>query len=197
MLSKACDDLYGQKPGDDTTIAVTRVIERRIVNLFTGPPTQKEDDERVVKDFMRGEGKKVVCGGTSANIVARILRKDIVTSLNYADPNVPPTATIEGLDLVTEGVLTLGKALNLLRRYEQDEFDEAFFDELDAENGAAKLAKLMIEECTELNLFVGKAVNTAHQNSNLPFDLSIRMNLVDQLKECAEHIGKNVNVRYY
>lgn len=197
MLSKACDDLYGQKPGDDTTVAVTRVIERRILNLFTGPPTQKEDDERVVKDFMRGEGKKVVCGGTSANIVARILRKDIVTSLNYADPNVPPTAAIEGLDLVTEGVLTLGKALNLLRRYEQDEFDEAFFDELDAENGAAKLAKLVIEECTELNLFVGKAVNTAHQNSNLPFDLSIRMNLVDQLKECAEHIGKNVNVRYY
>lgn len=197
MLSQACDDLYGQKPGDDTTVAVARVIERRTVNVFTGPPTHKEDDDRVVHDFMKQEGRKVVCGGTSANIISRVLKKEIVTTLNYADPTVPPTATIEGMDLVTEGVLTIGKALGLLRRYEQDDFDEAFFDELDADNGASKLAKLIIEECTELNLFVGKAMNTAHQNSNLPFDLSVRMNLVDQLKECAEHLGKNVHVSYY
>ena len=62
----------------------------------------------------------MVCGGTSANIAARVLKKEIVTSLNYADPSVPPTASIDGLDLVTEGVLTLGKALGLLKRYEQD-----------------------------------------------------------------------------
>lgn len=197
MLSQACDDLYGQKPGDDTTIAVARVIERRILNIFTGPPQKKEDDERAIRDFMRQEGKKVVCGGTSANIAARVLKKEIVTSLNYADPSVPPTASIDGLDLVTEGVLTLGKALGLLKRYEQDAFDEAFFDELDADNGASKLAKLLIEECTELNLFVGRAMNTAHQNSNLPFDLSVRMNLVEQLKECVEHMGKKVKVTCY
>ena len=197
MLSQACDDLYGQKPGDDTTVAVARVIERRIINIFTGPPTHKEDDERVVHDFMAQEGKKIVCGGTSANIIARVLKKEIITSLNYADPTVPPTATIEGLDLVTEGVLTIGKALGLLKRYEKDEFDESFFEELDADNGAAKLAKYIIEECTELNLFVGKAMNVAHQNSNLPFNLSVRMNLVEQLKECVEHLGKNVHVQYY
>lgn len=120
-----------------------------------------------------------------------------MTSVNYADPTVPPMATIEGMDLVTEGVLTIGKSLGLLKRYENDEFDEAFFDELDADNGAAKLAKLIIEECTQLNLFVGKAMNVAHKNSNLPFDLSVRMNLVEQLKECAENLGKAVNVRYY
>lgn len=197
MLSQACYELYGEKPGDDTTVAVVRVISRRTVNIFTGPPTNKEDDERVVRDFMKQEGKKVVCGGTSANIVSRVLKKEIVTSLNYADPSVPPTATIDGMDLVTEGVLTIGKALSLLKRYENDDFDEAFFDELDADNGAAKLARLIIEECTDLNLFVGKAMNTAHQNSNLPFDLSVRMNLVDQLKDCAEHMGKKVRVKYY
>lgn len=197
MLSQLCDDLYGNKPGDDTTVAVARVIERRIVNIFTGPPTHKEDDDRVVRDFMKQEGKKVVCGGTSANITSRVLKREILTSVNYADPTVPPMATIEGLDLVTEGVLTIGKSLGLLKRYEQDEFDEAFFDELDADNGAAKLAKLIIEECTQLNLFVGKAMNVAHKNSNLPFDLSVRMNLVEQLKECAQNLGKNVNVKYY
>lgn len=197
MLSQVCFDLYGQKPGDDTTVAVTRIIRRRTINIFTGPPSRKEDDERLMHDFMKQEGKKIVCGGTSANIAARVLKKEIVTLVGHADPTVPPMAVIEGLDLVTEGVLTIGKALDLLRRYENDDFDEAFFDELDADNGAAKLAKTIIEECTELKLFVGKAMNVAHQNSNLPFDLSVRMNLVDQLKECAEHLGKHVLVKYY
>lgn len=197
MLSQVCYDLYGQKPGDDTTVAVTRVIRRQVVNIFTGPPSRKEDDERVVHDFMKQEGKKVICGGTSANVASRVLKREIVTLVKHADPKIPPMATMEGLDLVTEGVLTIGSALDLLHRYENDDFDEAFFDALDAENGAAKLAKLLIEECTDLNLFVGRALNPAHQNSNLPFDLSVRMNLVEQLKDCAERMGKHVTVKYY
>ena len=197
MLSQVCYDLYGQKPGDDTTVAVTRVIRRQVVNIFTGPPSRKEDDERVVHDFMQQEGRKVICGGTSANVASRVLKREIVTLVKHADPKIPPMATMEGLDLVTEGVLTIGSALDLLHRYENDEFDEAFFDALDAENGAAKLARLLIEECTDLNLFVGKALNPAHQNSNLPFDLSVRMNLVEQLKDCAERMGKHVTVKYY
>lgn len=197
MLSQVCYDLYGQKPGDDTTVAVTRVIRRQVVNIFTGPPSRKEDDERVVHDFMKQEGKKVICGGTSANVASRVLKREIVTLVKHADPKIPPMATMEGLDLVTEGVLTIGSALDLLHRYENDEFDEVFFDALDAENGAAKLARLLIEECTDLNLFVGRALNPAHQNSNLPFDLSVRMNLVEQLKDCAERMGKHVTVKYY
>lgn len=197
LLSKACDDLYMQKPGDDTTVAVARIIERRVVNLFTGPPKNQEDDERLMHELMHMEGKKVVSGGTSANIAARILGKPITTKADHANPDVPPMASIEGLDLVTEGVLTLGKTLKLLRRYENDEFDTEFFDELDANNGASRLAKLIIEECTELNLFVGTAMNEAHQSSDLTFDLSMRMNLVEQLKNLVEKMGKKVTVRYY
>lgn len=197
MLSESCYELYGERPGDDTTVAVMRVTERHVVNLFTGPPARKEDDEKVIREWMSQEGKKVVCGGTSANIAARVLQKEITTILEHADPNVPPTAAIEGIDLVTEGVLTMGKALGLLKKYERDEFDEEFFEQLDTQNGASKLAKLIIEECTDLNLFVGKAMNPAHQSSDLPFDLSVRMNLVEQLKECAEHLGKTVTVKYY
>ncbi|MEF9840852.1 MAG: SpoIIE family protein phosphatase [Lachnospiraceae bacterium] len=197
MLSQACDDLYEQKPGDDTTIAVTRVVDRRVINIFTGPPKNKEDDERMLREFLNMEGKKIVSGGTSANIAARILRKEIITTLDYDDPTVPPMATIDGLDLVTEGVLTLGKALKLLKRYQNDDFNVEFFDELDGNNGASKLAKLIIEECTELNLFVGTAMNIAHTNSNLPFDLSVRMNLVEQLLDIAKKLGKRVSVKYY
>ena len=197
MLSQACDDLYVQKPGDDTTVAVARVIERRVVNLFTGPPKNKEDDEKLMYEFMHTEGKKVVSGGTSANIASRILHKEIITKVDRSNPDVPPMATIEGLDLVTEGVLTMGKSLKLLKQYENDEFDAEFFDELDANNGASKLAKLIIEECTELNLFVGTAINEAHQESDLTFDLSLRMNLVEQLRCVVEKMGRKVQVKYY
>lgn len=125
------------------------------------------------------------------------MKKNIVTTVNYNDPTIPPMAEIEGLDLVTEGVITLGKTLKLLKKYERDDFDVEFFDELDAENGASKLAKMLIEECTELHIFVGTAMNVAHQNSNLPFDLSVRMNLVDQLREVVQKMGKKVSVKYY
>ena len=196
MLSQACEELYEEKPGDDTTVAVARVIERKIVNIFTGPPKSKEDDGRLMHDFMHAEGKKVVAGGTSANIAARILGKEIVTRIDSRNPDVPPTAEIEGIDLVT-GVLTLGGCLKLLKKYVNDEFDAEFFDELDADNGASRLAKLLIEECTELNLFVGTAVNAAHQETELNFDLSMRQNLVDQLIRTAEAMGKTVKAVYY
>ncbi len=197
LLSQACDELYEERPGDDTTIAVARVIERRIVNIFTGPPKDKADDDRLMHEFMRSEGKKVVSGGTSSNIAARFLGKEIITRPDSADPDVPPAAEIEGIDLVTEGVLTLGKCLKLLKKYANGEFDEEFFDELDADNGASRLAKLLIEECTELNLFVGTSVNKAHKNSELSFDLSMRMNLVEQLIRIMKQMGKHVSAKYY
>lgn len=197
MLSQACDELYEEKPGDDTTVAVARVIARRVVSIFTGPPAKKEDDERIVQDFMHGEGKKVISGGTSANIAARVLGKEITTKVDTANPDVPPMAVIDGIDLVTEGVLTLGKCLKLLKKYVRGEFDAEFFDELDADNGASCLARLLIEECTELNLFVGTAVNNAHKESELNFELSMRQNLVEQLVRTAEEMEKKVTVRYY
>lgn len=197
MLSQACDELYEEKPGDDTTVAVARVIDRRVVNIFTGPPKSKADDEQLMHEFMHTEGKKVVAGGTSANIAARILGREIITKVDSRNPDVPPMATLEGIDLVTEGVLTLGKCLKILKKYVNDEFDAEFFDELDADNGASRLAKLLIEDCTELNLFVGTAVNEAHAESELNFDLGMRQNLVDQLIATAEKMGRTVTAKYY
>ena len=83
IRDRACDDLYDQKPGDDTTIAVVRVISRKVVNIFTGPPKNKEDDKRLVKEFMSGDTKKIVCGGTSATIVSRVLKRPLDVSMDY------------------------------------------------------------------------------------------------------------------
>lgn len=199
-ISQACDDLYQYRPGDDTTVAVLRIGEKKLVNLMTGPAQCQEDDEGMVTDFMADENAvKVVCGGTSANIVARVLEKEInVAFTGEIDPNIPPTASIEGIDLVTEGVVTMNRVLKLLEQYTRDdEIDKAFFIELDKPNGASMLAKLLIEQCTDLHLFVGKAVNAAYQNTELPFQLGVRQKLVDQIEDVLKRLGKGVSVRYY
>ncbi len=196
-LSKACDDLYLQSPGDDTTVAVARIIDKKVVHIFTGPPLIKENDTRVVLDFMAGNATTIVCGGTTANIVAREMNKEVITSLDYIDPTIPPIAHIEGIDLVTEGVLTLSKTLTILKEYLEGDIDEHFFAALDEKNGASMVAKVLIEKCTDLHLYVGKAINVAHQNPELPFDLSIRMNLVQQIQDVMTKMGKEVAVSYY
>lgn len=197
MISNHCNELYDGKPGDDTTVIAIKVTEPKTVNLFTGPPVNKEDDTRAMEDFFAMAGTKIACGGTSANIVSRYLGKPIKASLMYFDPDIPPTAEIEGMDLVTEGVLTLNRTVHMLHSYNEGEADEEFFNSLYAQNGAAQLTKVLIEECSHLNLFVGKAINATYQAAALSFDLSIRQRLVEQLIGECEKMGKTVTIKYY
>lgn len=196
-LSQVCESLYAGKPGDDTTVAVAMIMPNKVVNLFSGPPKEKENDEVLVHDFMRERGKRIVCGGSSAQIVARILHRDIKTTLDYTDPEIPPIAKIDGIDLVTEGVLTLSRTNDLIRKFRDHTMDFSDFKDLDANNGAAMLAKMLLEDCTTLNLFIGKAINPAHQNPNLPVDLSIKLRIIKELGELLTGLGKTVNVKYY
>ena len=118
--------------------------------------------------------------------------------MEYVDPEIPPIAYMDGIELVTEGVLTLNRVVQLLKRYSKNEtVSEEFFLELDKNNGASMVTKMIIEDCTELHLYVGKAINGAYQNPGLPFDLGIRQNLVEQLRAAVEEIGKPVTVTYY
>ena len=198
-ICHACDELYMFRPGDDTTVAALRVIDSKPVHLMTGLASNPEDDKKMVSEFMSGENtKRIVCGGTSATIVSRELNRKLDVSLDYVDPDIPPIAYMDGIELVTEGVLTLNRVLHLLKRYVKNEsVGEDFFLELDKPNGGSMVAKMIIEDCTELHLYVGKAINSAYQNPGLPFDLGIRQNLVEQLKKTVEEMGKTVIVTYY
>ena len=196
-LSDTVNDLYMKKPGDDSTVLVAEVPPHRVVNMLAGPPKEKADDERMVRDYMRSQGKKVICGGTSANIVARVLNRKIRTSLTYSDPSIPPIGFIEGVDLVTEGVLTLTRTLDILQEYCEKDADSYYFHRIDEENGAAMLARLLLEDCTHLKLFIGTAINPAHQNPNLPADLSIKLKLIDRLAELMVRLGKRVDKTFY
>ena len=199
-ICHACDELYQYRPGDDTTVACMRIISSKPVHLMTGPARDAADDEAMVREFMGGDEttKRVVCGGTSATIVSRVLNRPLDVSMEYVDPDIPPIAYMKGIELVTEGVLTLNRVIHLLKRYVKNEtVSEDFFLELDKPNGASMVAKMLIEDCTELHLYVGKAINSAYQNPGLPFDLGIRQNLVEQLKHVTEEMGKTVTVTYY
>ncbi len=199
-ICQACDELYQYRPGDDTTVACMRIINAKPVHLMTGPAKDPSMDAEMVKNFMSGDDstKRIVCGGTSATIVSRVLKKKLDVSMDYVDPDIPPIAYMDGIELVTEGVLTLNRVVQLLRRYVKNEsVSESFFLELDKPNGASMVAKMLIEDCTELHLYVGKAINGAYQNPGLPFDLGIRQNLVEQLKSVVEEMGKQVTVTYY
>ena len=196
-LSQAVKELYMDKPGDDSTVMVARISPRQVVNMFAGPPKNKDDVPKMVRDFMTSSGKKLICGGSSANIVARVLNRSIETSLDYVDPLIPPIATIQGIDLVTEGVLTLSRTVEILQEYLDHETDSFYFKKLDEKNGAAMLAKILLEECTTLNLFIGTAINPAHQNPGLPSDLSIKLKLIDKLCGLMERLGKRVTKKYY
>lgn len=199
-LCEACNELYDGKPGDDTTVACVRVTEEKIVHLMTGPARNSADDEKMVADFMSGDDSvtRIVSGGTSATIVSRVLGRPMQVSLDYGDSDIPPMGEIEGIDLVTEGVLTLAEVIRLIREYaDTDKVDRAYFRKLDDPNAAARIAKVFIEDCTRVVLYVGTAINAAYQNPDLPLELGMRQNLTRQLTEALGAIGRPVETHVY
>lgn len=191
-LINACNDLYEGEPGDDTTVVTLKIRKPLQVLLFTGPPVNEELDHVFVKKFISEEGQKIVCGGTAANIVSEVLNRPIKTHLNYVDKSVPPTAYIRGIDLVTEGVVTIKATITLIRDWMKDSYsiNESKSD------GATRLFKLLISESTHITIWLGKAINQAHQNPGFPYELSMKTTVVKELVEVLEEAGKEVTLNY-
>jgi len=195
LLIDKCDELYEYSPGDDCSCLIVRVRERESVNLLIGPPKNKFDNERMFSLFFAKMGKKVVCGGTTSQLVANYLNKDLEVSLDYLNPSIPPMAKIEGVDLVTEGVITINQVLSYAKDFLED---NKFYVVWSKKNDAAsKLTRLLIQDATDINFYVGTAINPAHQNSDLPISFSIKMQLVEELKNSLEKMGKVIKVSYF
>lgn len=195
VLTEQCLKLYGGKPGDDTTACTVRIRRRQPMNLMIGPPSDRNDCDKMVSLFLSKEGKRIVCGGTTSSIVSAYLKKPIIPNLNYFDPEIPPTATIEGIDLVTEGVITINRVNEYAKDYLKD--NESYKQWNYKQDGAALIARMLFEEATDINFYVGKAINPAHQNPNLPINFNIKMQLVNELSESLRQMGKNVKVSYF
>lgn len=195
LLIEETDKLYEGKPGDDATVCTVRIRRREPVNLIIGPPANRDDCKKMMSLFFAKEGKHIVCGGTTSTIAADYLHKKLRPNLVFHDPDIPPTAELEGCDLVTEGVVTINRVLEYAKDYLEDNksFDKWCFKK----DGASQVARMLFEDATDINFFVGKAVNPAHQNSDLPITFTIKMQLVKELAGCLEQMGKKIKVSYF
>lgn len=191
-LIGVCDQLYMQKPGDDTTIATIKVTKPRYTTLISGPPKDKNKDKEIDDMLIESKGNKIVCGGTTAQIVARELGEKINTNFDIIDNNVPPIAHIKGIDLVTEGILTLTEAIKKLERIKI----EKNLKFLDKEDGASKLAKIIFEKSTHIKLIVGGATNAANKNIYINEEINERLELLELLKDTIIELGKIVEIYY-
>ena len=181
MLIDEVNSLYGGKPGDDATACVIKIRKRVPMNILFGPPSDRDDCDRMMSLFFSKEGKHIICGGTTSSIAAKWLRKPLRPKLSFERSDVPPIAELEGVDLVTDYVK-----------------NNDFYEEWGYGNdGASLISRLLFEEATDINFYVGKAVNPAHQNPDLPINFNIKMNLVQELSKALKLMGKRIKVSYF
>ncbi len=195
MLVNKCDELYGKRPGDDATACVVKIRKREPMNILFGPPSNRDDADRMMALFFGKEGKHIICGGTTSSIAAKYLGKPLKTSLRFEASDVPPIAEIEGVDLVTEGVITINKVIEYAKDYLND--NKTYEHWNFKRDGASLICRLLFEEATDINFYVGRAVNPAHQNPDLPINFNIKMNLVQELSKALEQMGKRIKVSYF
>lgn len=189
-----CNNLYEGKPGDDTTIMTIKVRKPQYIDMFVGPPSDKSLDKFLVEKMTEGDSKKIICGGTTAQIAQNNLHLEMTVDMDSMTKDIPPIAYMDGFDLVTEGVLTLGKVLDkliLINNPNQEEYID-----YNSYDGCDLLTKILIEESTHVNFFVGKAVNPAHQNPNFPMGFNIKVKIINEIVEELKKVGKQVSIMY-
>lgn len=186
ILEAALDKEANRKAGDDITVGVVYFRVPRRTILLTGPPFSKERDSLYANYLDSFAGRKVICGGTSAEIVARELGREIKTDLHSHSCGIPPVSSMAGIDLITEGILTLTRVAQFL---EEGSIPQE-------SHGAASLAQ-MLRDSDAISFLVGTKINEAHQDPNHPAELEIRRNIVKRVaKVLQEKYLKEVSLQY-
>ena len=195
MLVDECYKLYEGTPADDATACVIRIRKREPLNVLFGPPLSRDDVGKMMSLFFSKEGKHIVCGGTTSSIVAKYLGKKVEATGKFELGGPPPISHIDGVDLVTEGVITMTKVVE----YARDHVGENLFYEQwnFKKDGASQICRLLFEEATDINFFVGRAINPAHQNPNLPVSYNIKLKIIGELEGYLTEMGKRVKINYF
>lgn len=198
-LLAAVNDLYNGAPGDDSTVAVAKVVAAKEAVVMVGPPCKQEDDAKVVASLMQATGKKIVCGGTTSQIVARFLDEDItIDELSGFENDVPPGGKIKGIDLVTEGVLTLQKVGSYLKEcaYNQEYYDNFILAR--PTDRAIEMSLMFLKECTAIRFIVGTANNPAHsQLAYSTISINGKIKLIERIANYLKLLGKIVKIELY
>lgn len=178
----------GGSPLDDTSCGIIYLREPRRLLFVTGPPFDEKTDIELALKVQRFGGKKVVSGGTTAEIIARELGLKFSSGLDMSDADLPPTAQMEGIDLVTEGILTLGKVLRIMEHFDKDT--------IIGKGPAHQIIKLFLES-DKISIINGTRINIAHQDPTLPVELEIRRTVVKRIAYLLEsRFLKEVTMEY-
>lgn len=167
----------GFSPKDDVSCMALRLRRPQRLLICTGPPFDKNRDRELVAALARFDGKKILCGATTAEIVSRITGKEVVDQTDNRDPTLPPTSMMEGVDLITEGILTLSRVSDILRLYAPS---------TTLGRGPADQVARMLLDSDEVNFLVGTCINTAHQDPSMPIELELRKNVVRRIAKLME-----------
>ncbi|MFC1504526.1 SpoIIE family protein phosphatase [Spirochaetota bacterium] len=186
-VAETVNSLYAGPPGDDVSIVAIKVRSQYNLTILTGPPADKHMDEEVINRFMQNKGRLAVCGGTTGKIAARCLGKSLDVELDSMTKDVPPSGKIEGIDIATEGILTLTKVNAMLRKGATKKSIELQSD------GASNLLRHMLE-VDKIRFLIGTAINPAHQNPELPGQLGIRTTVVNEIADKLTARGKAVSI---
>ena len=175
-----------RRAGDDMTCGVLYFRKPRKLLLLTGPPFHPQRDAEYAALLNSFPGKRVICGGTTSDILARELGREITTDLTTCGFGLPPLSQMEGVDLITEGILTLTQARKIL----------ASRKELRDSGPASRLAELLLESDI-IDFVVGTRINEAHQDPSLPMDIEIRRSIIRSMaKMLEEKYLKRARIRF-
>jgi hypothetical protein len=176
-------------PKDDMSCAVVYFREPRKLMICTGPPLEAESDGEFAGILAAFNGKKIICGATTSDIISREWGKEIIDSGIITDPELPPVSHMEGVELITEGILTLSKVNEILKGYTQS-------TKL-GKGPADEIVKLILDS-DEIQFITGTKINEAHQDPNLPVDLELRRTVVHRITRVLEEkFLKEVSMRFY
>ena len=184
MASK--NDGYSSR--DDTSCATVYFRNPRKLLVCTGPPYEETKDTQLADAVRNFDGKKIICGATTADIIGRELNIPIEDSFTFDDPDLPPISHMEGIDLVTEGILTLTKVTRILKDYKSS---------YALGKGPADRIVSLFRESDKIRFIIGTRINIAHQDPSLPVDLEIRRTVVKRMaKTLEEKFLKTVTIEY-
>lgn len=186
---------YGNHPGDDVTVCTIKMRKRKSLNLLIGPPENPDDVEKMMRFFFSRDGYHIVCGGTTSKLASEYLGKPIQMDHTYMGENIPPTAKLEGVDIVSEGTITIAQVLDYAKDY--NEMNSLYSEWTYKKDGASQIARLLFEDASDITLFVGRAENPAHRYSDEKITFQHKMKLIENLKEQLEIMGKKVKVDYF
>ncbi|MCH3917767.1 MAG: SpoIIE family protein phosphatase [Spirochaetia bacterium] len=169
--------LDGLASRDDITCACIYVRRPRRTLIVTGPPFEKKSDVILGEKIRAFEGRKIVSGGTTALIVSRLFDKQLKVDLSCWSPDVPPISYMDGIDLVTEGMLTLSKVAKVL--------EEKIPVYTLPDNAVKKFMEILMDS-DQVHFIVGTKINEAHQDPNIPVEIGIRRTIIGRLRKALE-----------